>query len=58
MTTIQKERRDVVCKTCGFSYHDKPEGMYYCPNCGKEVKFIKFQAFCGAKPNELNAQEL
>lgn len=57
MTAVQKERSDVVCKTCGFSYHDKPEGTYFCPNCGKEVKFIKFQAFCGGKPNELQEQD-
>jgi len=61
MTTVQKvqkERSDVVCKTCGFSYHDKSEGKYFCPNCAKEVKFVKFQAFCGGKPNELQEQDL
>ena len=57
MTAVQKERSDVVCKTCGFSYHDKPDGMYFCPNCGKEAKFVKFQAFCGGKPNELQEQD-
>jgi len=55
---VQKERSDVVCKTCGFSYHDRPEGKYFCPNCAKEVMFVKFQAFCGGKPNELQEQEL
>ena len=44
----------VVCKEYGFSYHDKEPGYRYCPNCSKEVKFIKFEAFCGAKPNELH----
>ncbi len=43
----------VMCKDCGFSFKNKPEGSYDCPNCNKEVKFIKVEAFCGAKPNEL-----
>jgi hypothetical protein len=44
----------VVCKDCGYSFENKEYGKYYCPNCSKEMKFIKLEAFCGAKPNELN----
>ena len=44
----------VVCKECGFSYEDKEPGFHYCPNCSKDMKFMKFEAFCGAKPGELH----
>ena len=43
----------VVCKECGYSFTDKEPGKYFCPNCSKEMKFMKFEAFCGAKPGEL-----
>ncbi len=44
----------IVCKECGFSYDNKAPGMHFCPNCAKKMKFFKFEAFCGAKPNELH----
>ncbi len=44
----------VVCKDCGYSFQIKEPGKYFCPNCSKEVMFIEFEAFCGAKPNELH----
>ena len=44
----------IVCKECGYSIKNKESGMYFCPNCSKKMKFIKFEAFCGAKPNELH----
>jgi len=43
----------IVCKECGYSFKNKKAGMYFCTNCSKEMDFIKFEAFCGAKPNEL-----
>ena len=43
----------VVCKECGYSFTDKESGKYYCPNCSKEMKFLKLEAFCGAKPGEI-----
>ena len=43
----------VVCKECGYSYDNKEPGVYYCPNCDKNINFFKLEAFCGAKPNEL-----
>lgn len=47
--------KTVMCKECGHSFDDGREpGMYYCPGCEKEMNFIKFEAFCGAKPNELH----
>jgi rubrerythrin len=47
----------VVCKECGYSYEDAEPGIDYCPNCSKEVKFINFEAFCGAKPGELHQRD-
>jgi rubrerythrin len=44
----------VMCKECGYSFENKESGKYFCPNCHKEVKFFEVEAFCGAKPNELN----
>lgn len=44
----------IVCKECGYSFENKEPGKYFCPNWSKEMKFIKFEAFCGAKPNELH----
>ncbi len=44
----------VVCKECGYSFENKKDGIHFCPNCSKEMKFIKLEAFCGAKPNELH----
>ncbi|MFX1390679.1 MAG: hypothetical protein ACFE9Z_11495 [Promethearchaeota archaeon] len=44
----------VVCKNCGYSFENKEPAKYFCPNCSKEMKFIKLKTFCGAKPNELN----
>ncbi|MFX0001148.1 MAG: hypothetical protein ACFE9Q_12115 [Candidatus Hodarchaeota archaeon] len=44
----------VVCKNCGYSFENKGPVKYHCPNCSKEMKFLKLEAFCGAKPNELN----
>lgn len=44
----------VICKKCGYSFENKEEGNNFCPNCDKEMKFIKLEAFCGAKPNELH----
>lgn len=43
----------VVCKECGYSFTDKAPDKYFCPNCAKEMKFMKIEAFCGAKPGEL-----
>ena len=47
----------IVCKECGYSYEYKKPGFHYCPNCSKDVKFIKFEAFCGAKPGELHQRD-
>jgi len=49
----------IVCKECGFSFQDdnKEPGKYFCPNCAKDMKFIKFEAFCGAKPVDLELHE-
>jgi len=47
----------VICKECGYSIDDKETGTYYCPNCEKETKFYRVQAFCGSKPNELNISD-
>ncbi|MFX0106640.1 MAG: hypothetical protein ACFE75_14290 [Candidatus Hodarchaeota archaeon] len=44
----------IVCKECGYSFENKEEGKYFCPNYSKEMKFYKFEAFCGAKPNKLH----
>ncbi len=44
----------IVCKECGYSFENKDPGKYFCPNCSKEMKFFKFEAYCGAKPNELH----
>jgi hypothetical protein len=44
----------IACKNCEYSFESMEEGKYFCPNCSKEMKFIKVEAFCGAKPNELN----
>ncbi|MFX1479733.1 MAG: hypothetical protein ACFFCI_16545 [Promethearchaeota archaeon] len=43
----------VVCKECGYSFENKEPDKYFCPNCIKELIFFKFEAFCGAKLNEL-----
>jgi len=44
----------IICKECGYSVQSKGPGFQHCPQCQKEVKFIKFEAFCGAKPDELH----
>lgn len=44
----------VICKECGYSSEKEEPGLNYCPQCQKEVKFIKLEAFCGAKPGELH----
>ncbi len=43
----------IVCKECGYSFENREPGYYHCPNCLKEMRFLKFEAFCGAKPGEL-----
>ena len=43
----------VVCKECGYSFADKEPGTYFCLNCYRKMKFLKLEAFCGAKPGEL-----
>lgn len=43
----------VVCKECGYSFTDKKPDKHFCPNCSKEMKFMKIEAFCAAKPGEL-----
>jgi len=38
---------------CGHSFDDGRESdEYFCPGCKKKVSFLKFEAFCGAKPGE------
>lgn len=46
----------IVCKECGYSLEKKEPGIYYCPNCEREKKFLRFDAFCGSKPGELHEQ--
>ena len=43
----------VVCKNCGYSFENKEPDKYYCPNCSKEMMFMRLEAFCGAKPEVL-----
>ncbi len=47
----------VACKECGYSFENKEPGKFFCPNCSKEMKFLKIEAFCGAKPGELYEKE-
>lgn len=47
----------IVCKECGYSFEYKEPGVHYCLNCSKDMKFIKFEAFCGAKPGELHQRD-
>ena len=44
----------IACKKCKFIIENKTPGTHYCETCAKEMTFFKIQAFCGAKPNELN----
>jgi hypothetical protein len=43
----------IVCRECGYSFENKEQGKYFCRNYEKEMKFFKFDAFCGSKPSEL-----
>jgi hypothetical protein len=44
----------IACKKCHRIIENKNSGKYFCENCGKERAFFQIQAFCGAKPNQLN----
>jgi len=50
--------KSVACKECGYSFDNKNPGTYYCPNCSKEMKFMKIEAFYRAKPVELYEKRL
>ncbi|MFX1573332.1 MAG: hypothetical protein ACFFB0_11335 [Promethearchaeota archaeon] len=43
----------ILCKKYGYSIENKQSGLYYCPQCQKQDKVIKFKVFCGTKPSEL-----
>ncbi len=43
-----------VCRECGFSYKNREPGKYFCPNCNKEMKFLKMELFDGVKPSEIH----
>lgn len=47
----------IACKKCNSVIESKEPGTYYCETCGKNMKFFKIEAFCGAKPNELNEND-
>ncbi len=46
-----------VCKKCGFTYENREQGYYFCPQCQKEVKFYKLELFDGAKPSEIHEND-
>jgi len=45
-----------VCKESGFNFELKP-GFCPCPQCKKEVKFLKLELFDGAKPSEIHQKD-
>jgi len=58
LLNYKSNMRVVMCKECGHSFKDgRPSGEYFCPGCQKKKKFLKFEAFCGAKPGELYQKE-
>jgi predicted amidophosphoribosyltransferase len=46
--------RVVACNKCHMIMENIDPGKYFCKNCGTEMDFFQIQAFCGAKPNQLN----
>ena len=46
-----------VCKECGFHFENKESGFYYCPQCEKEMKFLKLELFDGVKPSEIHEKD-
>ena len=43
-----------ICNECNYIFENKDPGIYHCPSCQKDIKFFRFQAFCGAKPSEIH----
>jgi len=43
-----------VCKECGFSFENRDQGYYYCPQCKKILKFLRLELFDGVKPSEIH----
>ena len=48
-----KMKHYIICKICGFSLENGVPGIYYCPQCEKEVRFYKLELFDGSKPGDL-----
>ncbi|MFW9822991.1 MAG: hypothetical protein ACFFE4_08660 [Candidatus Thorarchaeota archaeon] len=46
-----------VCKECGYSFKNKEPGIYFCPNCEKEKKFLKLELYDGVKPSEIHEND-
>ena len=46
-----------VFKECGFSFENKEQGYYFCPQCKKKFKFLKLELFDGVKPSEIHENE-
>jgi Zn finger protein HypA/HybF involved in hydrogenase expression len=46
-----------VCKECGFSFRNKEEGIYYCPQCKKNQNFLKLELFDGVKPSKIHEHD-
>lgn len=46
-----------VCKDCGFSFENKEQGYYHCPQCKEKRKFLKLELFDGVKPSEIHEND-
>lgn len=40
----------IIYKIGGLSHENHEPGIYYCPQCEKEVRFYKLELFDGSKP--------